>query len=54
MNKAMEDAIWFIDEELKSNPGANRTKLIEKACQEFDLEPNQEEFLINKFVLNDK
>ena len=51
MNKAIEDAVRFISEELMANPGANRSKLIEEACQKFDLEPNQEEFLIKKFVM---
>ena len=52
MNKSIEDAIRFISEELKANPIANKAKLIEEACQKFNLEPNQEEFLIKKFVLN--
>jgi hypothetical protein len=52
MNKSIEDAMRFISGELKANPGANKSKLIEEACQKFDLEPNQEEFLVKKFVLN--
>jgi len=51
MNKSMEDAIRFISGELKANPKANKAKLIEEACQKYDLEPKQEEFLVNKFVL---
>ncbi len=48
----MEDAIRFISGELKTNPNASRSKLIEEAGQKFDLDPNQTEFLVNKFVLN--
>jgi hypothetical protein len=50
----MEDAIRFISAELKANAGYNKSKLIEEACQKFDLEPNQGEFLVKKFVLNAK
>ena len=50
--KVMEEAIRFISLELKDNPDADRAKLIEKASQQFDLDPVQEEFLLNKFVLN--
>jgi len=52
MDNSMEDAIRFISGELKANPSANRSKLIEEAGQKFDLDPNQTEFLVNKFVLN--
>jgi hypothetical protein len=52
MDNSMEDAIRFIGGELKANPGANRSKLIEEAGQKFDLDPKQTEFLVNKFVLN--
>lgn len=49
--KHMEDAFRFISLELKDNPDADRSKLIEVAAQKFDLTPLQTEFLVNKFVL---
>ncbi len=51
MNKSIEDAIRFIGTELKDNPGADKSKLIETASQKFDLTPMQTEFLINKFIM---
>jgi hypothetical protein len=52
MDKSMEDAFRYISGELKANPKANKAKLIEEACQKFDLDPNQEDFLTNKFILD--
>jgi hypothetical protein len=52
MDKSMEDAIRFISGELKANPNASKSKIIEEAAQKFDLDPKQAEFLVNKFVLN--
>jgi hypothetical protein len=52
MDRSMEDAFRFISGELQANPKANKSKLIEEACQKFDLKPNQEEFLVKKFLLN--
>jgi hypothetical protein len=52
MDKSMEDAFRFISQELKANPGANRAKLIEEACQKFDLDPKKAEFLISKFIMD--
>jgi hypothetical protein len=52
MDKSMEDAIRYISGELKTDPKANKSKLIEEAAQKFDLDPKQTEFLVNKFVLN--
>ena len=49
--KPMEEAVRYISVELKSNPDADRNILIEKASQQFDLNPLQSEFLLNKFVL---
>jgi len=51
MSKPMEDAVRFIGTELKENPNADPSKLIEEASQKFDLNPMQTEFLINKFIL---
>lgn len=51
MSKVMEDAYRFIGTELKLNPGAELSKLIEEAAQKFDLTPMQTEFLINKYIL---
>ncbi|MBN2159463.1 MAG: hypothetical protein JW807_08715 [Spirochaetes bacterium] len=52
MDKSMEDAIRYISNELKENPNAGKSKIIEEAAQKFDLDPKQTEFLVNKFVLN--
>ena len=46
----LEDAVRFISLELQDNPDADRVKLIEKASQQFDLNPIQTEFLMNKYV----
>ncbi len=52
MDRSMEDAIRFISGELKANPGANKAKLIDEACQKFDLDPKKAEFLTKKFILD--
>jgi hypothetical protein len=52
MDKSMEDAIRYISGELKADPKASKSKLIEEAAQKFDLDPKQAEFLVSKFVLN--
>jgi len=51
MDKSIEDAIRFISNELEENPDTNRSSLINRACQQFDLTPMQGEFLTNKFIL---
>lgn len=50
MNKQMEDAFRFLSAELKENPSADKAALIEKAAQQFDLNPMQAEFLLNKYL----
>jgi hypothetical protein len=50
MDTSLEEAVRFISMELMSNPGIDRSKLIEKASQKFDLNPLQTEFLYNKYV----
>ncbi len=52
MDDSIRNAVKFIGEELKANPEADKAALIEQACQQFDLNPMQGEFLINKFLLN--
>lgn len=52
MDKSMEDAIRFIGLELKENPDADKSALIDQASVRFDLSPLQTEFLINKYILN--
>ncbi len=51
MDKGLEDAFRFIDAEIKADPGADKARLIELACQKFDLTPLQGEFLTNKLLL---
>ncbi|MBP7584529.1 MAG: hypothetical protein KBA61_10870 [Spirochaetes bacterium] len=48
----IEDAVRFIGQELRDNPGASVVKLIEEASQKYDLNPMQQEFLTNKYILN--
>jgi hypothetical protein len=50
MDSSIEDAMRFISAELKENPNADRLKLIEDACQRFNLNPMQGDFLTDKFV----
>ncbi|HOP63970.1 MAG TPA: hypothetical protein PK358_04300 [Spirochaetota bacterium] len=50
MDDSMESALRFIAEELKTNPDADRMKLIEKASREYNLSPMQEEFLTSKYL----
>lgn len=47
---ALEDAIRLISLELKDNPNADKVALIEKVSQQFNLNPLQCEFLMNKYV----
>ena len=52
MDKSLEDALRYISDELKSNPDADKSKLINEASQKFDLDPIKTEFLVNKLILN--
>jgi len=47
---ALEDAIRLISLELKDNPKADKVALIERVSQQFNLNPLQCEFLMNKYV----
>ncbi len=47
----IEDAVKFIGLELRDNPDTDLSRLIEEAGQRFDLNPMQQEFLINKYIL---
>jgi hypothetical protein len=49
-SKPIEDAIRFISMELKANPGADKSKLIQEAAQKYDLTPLQTEFLLSKYI----
>ncbi len=49
MDSSLEEAIRYISSELKENPGADKSRLIEEACQKFDLDPMKSEFLVAKF-----
>jgi hypothetical protein len=50
MDDSIKDAVKFIGSELKFNPEANKSELIDTAAQKFDLNPMQTDFLINKFL----
>ena len=47
----IEDAVRFIGTELRDNPDADLVQLIEQASQQYDLNPMQQEFLTNKYIL---
>ncbi len=49
---SVENAIRYISGELKENPDAKRSELINEASRKFDLTPMQAEMLINKYVLS--
>ncbi len=51
MDKKIEDAIRYISLEIKSNPDLDRAKLVEQACQKYDLDPIKSEFLMTRFIL---
>jgi hypothetical protein len=52
MDDSLKDAVKFISDAITSNPEKNRSELIELAAQRYDLNPLQEEFLVNKFVIS--
>lgn len=47
----MEDALRFIDSQLKVDPKVDLAKVIDEASRKFDLNPMQTEFLTNKFIM---
>jgi hypothetical protein len=51
MDTSLEEAVRFISLELIESPGTDKSLLIEKASQKFDLNPLQTDFLYNKYVL---
>ncbi len=42
----IKQAVTWIDEQLRDNPQADRTKLIDEAGRRFDLTPLDSEFLL--------
>jgi hypothetical protein len=52
MDKSLENSLRYISDELKSNPQADRKKLIDETSVKFDLTPIQTEFLLNKYIFN--
>lgn len=52
MNKPMEDALRYISGELKVDPDRDKSTLIHETCLKYNLDPMQEEFLFNKYVLH--
>lgn len=53
MDDAIAKAVRYVGSELKENPSADKSKLINEAAQKFDLTPLQEEFLTNKILSGD-
>jgi len=52
MDDSIKDAIAFISNSITENPEKSKSEIIDEAAQKYDLNPMQEEFLINKFVVN--
>jgi hypothetical protein len=50
MDESIKNAVKYISEILKENPGTDKLKLIDEASKKFDLNPMQTEFLTNKIV----
>ena len=42
----IKQAVKWLDEQLRDNPGADRTRLIDEASRRFDLTPLDAEFLL--------
>ena len=42
----IKQAIEWIDEKLREQPGANRMRLVDEASRRFDLTPLDEDFLL--------
>jgi len=51
MDESLKNAVKYMSEQMKENPDIDKNSLIDDASRKFDLNPNQTEFLINKFVL---
>ncbi|MFA5517697.1 MAG: hypothetical protein WDA74_00425 [Spirochaetota bacterium] len=51
MEESMKNAIKYISDQLKDEPGHNKNDLVDEASKKFDLSPLQTEFLINKYVM---
>ena len=50
VDDSIREAMKFISENLRDNPGIDRLKLIDEASKKFDLNPMQQEFLTSKFI----
>jgi hypothetical protein len=46
----IKQAVKWIDEQLRDNPQADRTKLIDEAGRRFDLTPLDSEFLLRHLL----
>jgi hypothetical protein len=44
----IKQAVKWIDEQLRTDPGTDRTKLIDEAGRRFDLTPLQSDFLLRE------
>jgi len=51
MDESLKNAVKYMSEQLREDPGIDKNSLIDDASKKFDLNPMQTEFLINKFVL---
>ena len=51
MDESLKNAVKYMSDQLKDDPGIDRNTLIDDESKKFDLNPMQTEFLINKYVL---
>lgn len=54
MEKALKDALQWINGELQDNPGAKVSVLIDQASRQFNLTPLQSDFLYREYSRKDK
>ena len=48
--EALRRALRWLDDRVKEEPGASRSKLVGDAAVRFDLTPTDEEFLLTRWV----
>ena len=51
MDESLKNAVKYMSEQLRENPGIDKNSLIDDVSKKYDLNPMQTEFLINKYVL---
>jgi len=51
MDESMKNAVKYISDQLKDEPGCDKSALVDEASRKYDLSPLQTEFLVNKYVM---